>query len=542
MKVKFSVIPFIPAALAMIVFRMMSIFGADANGKFLGMDKMVVAYTVIGISLGLFLVCAVINFCDRKTAPVYPVKKNLAAGILSILSGAMVIASSFGSFMNTTTDSEYYVMTLICALFSLPAGIAFFLMSRAHFVGKTIISGISILFVFPALWGCSELVHSFLEATKVSISATDLSPLFCYIFITLYYFSHAMVLSRIKGRNPVKGCFIYGLPAIALLISNALYTFFTGMQEGTGYVSALSAAQFLVLALYAMVFVLEMTVNSYTKEEIEIIEGLPGEDEMHSEEKKFIKTESLDEFVVSDRDDTEPDPDELEEMERLQASEDFTAVPDFDELVYSETSETNRDGADASAQPEFAEIPVAAPPAAQSMDDFIIGSRSAEDMDSILQPDREDITNPDEDSLVGGAGFVAAGETAERAEEKGKHESRGFMKKLFRKKGEEQQTPDEKAPELIQDVQVQFEELSLSELASRGRAVKEERHLHDFSEDLIIPGDTGSFVSAEPAETTGTDETTDADAPDAPDEPQRGEKTVDRSDIDDLLRELDSKS
>ena len=29
---------------------------------------------------------------------------------------------------------------------------------------------------------------------------------------------------------------------------------------------------------------------------------------------------------------------------------------------------------------------------------------------------------------------------------------------------------------------------------------------------------------------------------DAPDEPQRGEKTVDRSDIDDLLRELDSKS
>ena len=542
MKVKSSVIPFIPAALAMIVFRMMSIFGADANGKFLGMDKMVVAYTVIGISLGLFLVCAVINFCDRKTAPVYPVKKNLAAGILSILSGAMVIASSFGSFMNTTTDSEYYVMTLICALFSLPAGIAFFLMSRAHFVGKTIISGISILFVFPALWGCSELVHSFLEATKVSISATDLSPLFCYIFITLYYFSHAMVLSRIKGRNPVKGCFIYGLPAIALLISNALYTFFTGMQEGTGYVSALSAAQFLVLALYAMVFVLEMTVNSYTKEEIEIIEGLPGEDEMHSEEKKFIKTESLDEFVVSDRDDTEPDPDELEEMERLQASEDFTAVPDFDELVYSETSETNRDGADASAQPEFAEIPVAAPPAAQSMDDFIIGSRSAEDMDSILQPDREDITNPDADSLVGGAGFVAAGETAERAEEKGKHESRGFMKKLFRKKGEEQQTPDEKAPELIQDVQVQFEELSLSELASRGRAVKEERHPHDFSEDLIIPGDTGSFVSAEPAETTGTDETTDADAPDAPDEPQRGEKTVDRSDIDDLLRELDSKS
>ena len=90
----------------------------------------------------------------------------------------------------------------------------------------------------------------------------------------------AVSACREAGLRNISLDFIYGLPAIALLISNALYTFFTGMQEGTGYVSALSAAQFLVLALYAMVFVLEMTVNSYTKEEIEIIEGLPGEDRL----------------------------------------------------------------------------------------------------------------------------------------------------------------------------------------------------------------------------------------------------------------------
>ncbi|MBQ4261606.1 MAG: hypothetical protein II709_06975, partial [Ruminococcus sp.] len=301
MKVKFSVIPFIPAALAMIALRVMSIFGADDNGKLFGMDKMVVAYTTIGISLALFLVCIIINIFDRKTAPVYPVQKNIPAGVLSILSGAMVIAGSVGTFMNTTPDSSNYVMALVCALFSLPAGIAFFLMSRVHFVGKSVVSAVSMLYVFPALWGCAQLVHEFLEATKVSISATDLSSLFCYIFATLYYFSHAMVASRIKGRNPVKGCFIYGLPAVGLLISNGLYTYFTGIQEGTGYVSSLNAAKFIVLALYAGSFILEMFFHSVSKDELEIIDGLASAEVLGEEEKKYIRTEEYEDMVFSER-------------------------------------------------------------------------------------------------------------------------------------------------------------------------------------------------------------------------------------------------
>lgn len=300
MKVKYSLIPFIPAALAMMALRVMSMFFADDSGKVFGMDKMAVAYTVIGIAVALFVVCVIINIFDRKTAPVYPVKKNLPAGVLAALSGAMVIASSVGTFMNSTTDSEYYVMTLVCAIFSIPAGIAFFLMARIHFQGKSIVSGLSMIFVFPALWGCTELVHQFLEATKVSISATDLTGLFCFIFFTLYYFSHAMVVSRIKGRNPVKGCFIYGLPAIALGLSYSVYTFYTGLQEGFGYVSALNAGMFLALSLYAVSFLTEMTAKSYTKDELEIIDGLPQAKDVENEEKKYIKTDSYDDLVFPD--------------------------------------------------------------------------------------------------------------------------------------------------------------------------------------------------------------------------------------------------
>ena len=300
MKVKFTLIPFIPAALAMIIFRVMSIFGADDSGHFLGMDKMAVSYTAIGIAAVLFVACIIINIFDRKTSPVYPVKKNIAAGVLSALSGAMVIASSVATFMNSTTDSEYYVMSLISAIASIPAGIAFFLMTRIHLQGKTVVSGLSTLFVFPAIWGCTEIVYEFLEATKVSISATDMTPLFCFIFLSLYYFSHAMVLSRVKGRSPVKACFIYGLPAVALALSYSIYRLFTGIQEGGGYTSVLNAGMFFVLGAYAISFITEMAFNSLTKDELKVIDGLPDSDEASEEEKKYIKTESYDELVFSD--------------------------------------------------------------------------------------------------------------------------------------------------------------------------------------------------------------------------------------------------
>ena len=158
------------------------------------MNKMGITYAVIGVTLALFLVCVIINILDRKTAPVYPVKKNFVAGALAVLAGISVAASSITTMLNTTNDSEYYLMTVVCAAFSVPAAIALILMSKVHFTGKSTVSGVSMLFIFPALWGCAELVSEFLVATKVSISASDMTPLFCYIFITLYYFSHSMIV------------------------------------------------------------------------------------------------------------------------------------------------------------------------------------------------------------------------------------------------------------------------------------------------------------------------------------------------------------
>ena len=305
MKVKYSVIPFILAVIATVGLKLMSIFGLDGSGMFLGMNKMGITYAVIGVTLALFLVCVIINIFDRKTAPVYPVKKNYVAGVFAVLAGVSVAGSAITTLLNTTNDSEYYLMTVVCAAFSIPAALALILMSKVHFTGKSTVSGVSMLFIFPALWGCAELVSEFLVATKVSISASDMTPLFCYIFITLYYFSHSMIVSRIKGRNSVKACFIYGLPAIALSVSYGVYQIVTSSIESGGTAQIINGLHFLVIALYMLSFIIEMTFNSYTKDEIEIIDGLP--DDENDYESNYVSTDGYEDLVFSRKDGaTEP--------------------------------------------------------------------------------------------------------------------------------------------------------------------------------------------------------------------------------------------
>lgn len=303
MKVKYSVIPFILAVIATVGLKLMSIFGLDGSGMFLGMNKMGITYAVIGVTLALFLVCVIINIFDRKTAPVYPVKKNYVAGVFAVLAGTSVAASAITTLLNTSNDSEYYLMTVVCAALSIPAAIALILMSKVHFTGKSTVSGVSMLFIFPALWGCSELVSEFLVATKVSISASDMTPLFCYIFITLYYFSHSMIVSRIKGRNPVKACFIYGLPAVAISLSYGLYVIFTAMIEGTLASQSLFGAELIIFSIYALSFIVEMTFNTYTKDEIEIIDGMPDDEDTY--ENSYVRSGGYDELVFAEKKDAE---------------------------------------------------------------------------------------------------------------------------------------------------------------------------------------------------------------------------------------------
>lgn len=338
MKTKYSVIPFIPAVIAAIGLKIMSMFAVDGNGLLFGMNKSGINYFIIEIILGLFAVCVLINLFDRKTAPVYPVKKNFVSGVFAVISGIAIVGSSFLALINATPDNtDNYLLSIIAALFSIPAAIAMIMIGKVHFSGKSIVSNASMFFVFPALWGCSELVTEFLAATKVSISASDMTPLFCYIFITLYLFSSSMVVSRVKGRNPVKACFIYGMPAAAVSLSYGVGAVLTSSVENTGISALVNGVMFIVLGIYIVSFSVEMFAGCLTKAEVEIIESLPEDEDTY--ENSYISSGGYDELVASDKkeDDVPASNDSYEAV--AQGLSDF--VMGYDEEKYDDATIKN---------------------------------------------------------------------------------------------------------------------------------------------------------------------------------------------------------
>lgn len=338
MKTKYSIIPFIPAVIAAVGLKIMSMFAMDGNGLLFGMNKSSINYCVIGISLGLFALCVLINLFDRRTAPVCPVKRNVVSGTLAILSGVAIVGSSFLTLLNTTAgNSEGYLLSILVALFSIPAAIAMVMISKVHFTGKTIVSNASMFFVFPALWGCCGLVSEFIAATKVSISASDMTPLFCYIFITLYLFSSSMVVSRVKGKNPVKACFIYGLPAATVSLAYGVGAVLTSSVENTGVSALVNGIMFIILAAYIVSFTVEMFTNCLTKAEVEIIDSLPEDEDTY--ENSYISSGGYDELVVSDKkeDDVPASDDSYEAV--AQGLSDF--VMGYDEEKYDDATIKN---------------------------------------------------------------------------------------------------------------------------------------------------------------------------------------------------------
>lgn len=77
MKTKYSVIPFIPAVIAAIGLKIMSMFAVDGNGLLFGMNKSGINYFIIEIILGLFAVCVLINLLTERRLPYIPLKRIL---------------------------------------------------------------------------------------------------------------------------------------------------------------------------------------------------------------------------------------------------------------------------------------------------------------------------------------------------------------------------------------------------------------------------------------------------------------------------------
>lgn len=274
---KLSWIAFIPFTLAAIAIKIIQLFFLGPDGTFFGFNSLMLSYLAIACALVVLLFAVIFCFVDKKTAPFYVINKNFFCGIFGVLLAvSMACEGANRAFlaMRSMTGDVFeiidIVLTVLCA-------IVFVVLGLNHFVGNGGVKGLAGFYLVPALFSTFRLVKCFLTFTTVSIAVSDVTVLACYVFTTLFLFNYAMIVALMNGKSPVRASFIYGLPAVTLLLSYSVYALTdTILFKGYSFnlFSNLQTIELLLLALYIFSFVIELSFCVKRRDEIEIVDSL----------------------------------------------------------------------------------------------------------------------------------------------------------------------------------------------------------------------------------------------------------------------------
>jgi len=278
---KLSWIAFAPFTLAAFAVKVVQLLFLDESGTFMGITNLQLSYIALACVLAIFLLGVIFCLCDKKTAPVYVLDKNIFAGIFGLLTSALLACDGANRAFNMIRMMTFGFVEVADVVFTILCAIVFVVIGLNHFVGNGGVRGMALFYLIPSLWGAVRLVSCFLQFTTVSVVVTDVTILGCYIFATLFLFNYAMIVALIKGKNPVKSTLLYGLPAVTVLLSYSAYEIANAVMFGANFkfFRNIEAFELLLLGLYIFVVLIEVSAKVRRKDEIVYVEGQADDEE-----------------------------------------------------------------------------------------------------------------------------------------------------------------------------------------------------------------------------------------------------------------------
>lgn len=273
MKIKFSWIPFIPVAVLSVILRLYQKLFVDSgiDTGFLSSDMIWLVYA--GMVGFLFVGLLLLSVIDRKTSEHYTIKKNFFAGLFAVVAAAVIIFDAGMSAGQMLSKGLQSLSQLLDVSFSILGGVAILLMGTSSFSGRNFAKKMGVFSVVAPIWCCIQLVLTFIEYTKQSVNAFDMTNLFYMAFMTLTIFNLSMAYQGVDCKNPVKGTIVYGMPAFIVTIVYAVANLFDQLQvNGTyDFMGSLDVIAFVALALYVLFMMIEFTTNAKSKADEEQI-------------------------------------------------------------------------------------------------------------------------------------------------------------------------------------------------------------------------------------------------------------------------------
>lgn len=262
MKSKLCWIPFIPLTLVSVAVKVLQMFSIGFKP-----DDVIPSYISVGAVLLMFAVNIIFVAMDKEMSPAYIMNKNIPAAIFAILAAAMITSKSALVLILAFQNKTYTIFTLMLTVFGMLTAISLVIIALAHLQGRNFLPRMGGFFLSMPIWAGLVLIDEFLNNRTVSVYYVNPVKLFCYAFLMIFMFKLGMVIATVKGKNPVKSMFLYGLPLAAFGLTIGICNICSIILNGFDYSESVSAFAFLSLALYIIFFVSEITKKCYTKDE-----------------------------------------------------------------------------------------------------------------------------------------------------------------------------------------------------------------------------------------------------------------------------------
>ena len=269
MRSKLSWIPFVPLFLAAGFFKLAQ--ELLPQGSVFGLTALQMEYCYIGAAVLILLFALLFVAVDKKISPYYVPHKNVPAGLIGFLLSVLLAADGGLTAFQIFNSGTISVVQFLGAVLALLSAVVFVVFSLNHIFRRKEGKNLSLLNAVPAVFCGVRMILVFIQFTTISIKLADVSALICYVFATLFFYHYAVVLSLIKNKSSLKSCFVFGLPAVAMMIPYGVYHLWFRFDSLTILNNA-QPLEMLLFGLYILSLLIEITAFAKDKKHVTVIE------------------------------------------------------------------------------------------------------------------------------------------------------------------------------------------------------------------------------------------------------------------------------
>ena len=261
-------------------------FYAD-NGKMVGTASILL---FVGIILSvIFVGKSAARKLDMKSL------RNIPTAVLGALAGIFVLIQSIVG-LSTGSLGAGQIFYRIFSVAGILAGVVLILAAYDFATGSSMVANRPLLALILPVWGCLFLVVLFITYSAVVNLVENVYHTFTVVFLLLFLFMQAKLLTGIESDNTGKTIYMVGYPAALLALVTALPSCiqFFSVGETAGVVPIGMHMANIVLAFYIIAFLLALQ-NRVIVEEPQLAEEavLPSA-EQKEEQSDDLKIEQQD--------------------------------------------------------------------------------------------------------------------------------------------------------------------------------------------------------------------------------------------------------